>query len=78
MKIQDGGGRRFEKSKTDISPPWFEQLRQNWHSDAVRPSFLLDRFDRNKFKILKIQYDGCRHLEKSKIKIYRQWVDRSP
>jgi len=28
-KIPDGGGSHFEKSKTDISPPGFERLRQN-------------------------------------------------
>jgi len=28
-KIQGGGGRHFEKSKIEISPPWFERFGQN-------------------------------------------------
>jgi len=44
-----------------------------WHSDAV----LLDRSDRWKCKIFKIQDCGCHHLEESKIEISGQWFDRS-
>jgi len=46
-----------------------------WHSDAVLPSW---PFRSLKFKILKIQYSGCRHREKSKIEISRQRFGRSP
>ena len=39
-KIQDGSGHHLEKSKTDISPPWFERFRQNLAHSRIA---LLDR-----------------------------------
>ena len=71
-KIQDGGGCHVKKSKTDISPPWFERFRQNltlWRSSSFLTVPIV--------KILKIQDDCCRHLKKSKIKISGQRLDRS-
>jgi len=59
LKIEDGGGLHFEKSKTDISPPWFERFRQNL-AQLRSLSFLTVPIA----KILKIHDGGCRHHRK--------------
>jgi len=64
LKIQDGGGRHFEKIEnlqhlsnglTDFCEIWY-----------ATPFDLCDRPDRQNFEILKIQDGGGRHYEKSK------------
>ena len=63
-KFNMADGRHLEKiKKLPYLGRGFSDYNEIWHGDAVRP---LDRSDRYKFKISKIQDGDSRHAEKSK------------